>query len=101
MQWNHANGVKVDVAGQHLNQEEMNQPYTAGYRNRQANYIASYGTREDVKDNYVAQYGTKNALKDSEILVIWLLHCILGLQLRNAISRLLYDCHTIEIMTWQ
>jgi hypothetical protein len=60
MQWNHANGVK-GVARQHLNQ-----PYVAGYRNRQANYITSYETREDVKDNYIAQYGTKKAMKDTE-----------------------------------
>jgi hypothetical protein len=48
MQWNHANGVK-GVARQHLNQ-----PYVAGYRNRQANYITSSGTREDVEDSHIA-----------------------------------------------
>ena len=45
------------------NKKETNQPYTAGYTNRQANYI----TREDVKDSYIAQYGTKKALKDTEM----------------------------------
>jgi hypothetical protein len=49
------------------NQTKMNQPYIAGYTNRQANYITSYGTRKDVKDNYIAQYGTKKAMKDIEM----------------------------------
>ena len=65
MQWNHADGVK-GVARQHLNQ-----PYVAGYRHKQANYITSSGTREDVEDShisqYIAQYGTKEALKDTEM----------------------------------
>jgi hypothetical protein len=61
MQWNHANGVK-GVARQHLNQ-----PYVAGYRNIQANYTTSSGTREDVEDSHIAQYGTKEALKDTEM----------------------------------
>lgn len=61
MQWNHANGVK-GVARQHLNQ-----PYVAGYRNRQANYITSSGTKEDVENSYIAQYGTKEALKDFDM----------------------------------
>jgi hypothetical protein len=65
MQWNHANGVK-GVARQHLNQ-----PYVAGDINKQANYITSSGTKEDVEDGYIsqfiAQYGTKEALKDIEM----------------------------------
>jgi hypothetical protein len=53
----------VEVA----NKQEIDQPYKAGYKNKQANYITSYGNREDVKHNYITQYGTKEALKDSEI----------------------------------
>jgi hypothetical protein len=54
----------VEVANK---QEIEYQPYIAAYRKRQANYITSYGSREDVKDNYIAQYNTKESLKDSEM----------------------------------
>jgi hypothetical protein len=64
MQWNHANEEEE------ANQKETNkmeQPYIAGYtRNRQANYKASYGTREDAKDNYITAY-TRQDAKDSYI----------------------------------
>ena len=44
------------------NQKEMDQPYIAGYnRNKEANYLTSYGTKEDAKDNYkLNSYITQN-----------------------------------------
>ncbi|XP_050261883.1 BURP domain-containing protein 9-like isoform X1 [Quercus robur] len=56
------------------NQKEMDQPYIAGYnRNKEANYLTSYGTKEDAKDNYklnsnITQYGdaSKNSRMDHQ-----------------------------------
>jgi hypothetical protein len=51
LQCHHANGKK-DVIRQHLkqmeveNEKEMNPSYLAGYKNRQENYITSYGTEK-------------------------------------------------------
>ena len=48
------------------NQKEMDQPYIAGYnKNKQANYITSYGTRQDAKESYMTQYGSKQDRKES------------------------------------
>jgi hypothetical protein len=49
--------------GKHVveNQKEMNQqPYIAGYRNREANYKTGYGGRGDAKDSYITSYTRKS-----------------------------------------
>ncbi|KAM3695279.1 hypothetical protein ACB098_07G118800 [Castanea mollissima] len=44
------------------NEKEVDQPYIAGYnRNKEANYITTYGTREDAKDNYITAYSRQDA----------------------------------------
>lgn len=46
------------------NQEEMKQPYIAGYRNREANYKTGYGGRGDEKDSYIAGYINTQDVKE-------------------------------------
>ncbi|KAK7849383.1 burp domain-containing protein bnm2a [Quercus suber] len=56
-----------DGAEDVTNEKEVDQPYIAGYnRNKEANYITSYGTREDAKDKYTTAY-TRQDAKNSYI----------------------------------